>query len=205
MVGFEDYHGSRQQEHLAKHTSKIICDDHICDPSWNNFAQNLLSQRLKTQLELFASRREPLSEFSLIARFGVFYVVDASLTLGDLHQRVNIGELSNLIVKNRMYRKGKRPQYERRETNEESNLGFAKVKLPKSDHAEDSNKCRKLTTLNRNKNGLSVGYLGTLETDRPTDLKLQLRNILKKRGYHPMQHSVLKSDSQYFWKNSIWK
>ena len=82
MVGFDNYHGSRQIDHVGRQTSKIICGNHTNDPTWNEFAHCLLYERLEIQVS--SKPREELSEFFLIARFGVFYAVDASITLNEL-------------------------------------------------------------------------------------------------------------------------
>ena len=204
MVGYEDYHGFRQEEHLARQTSKIICNSHGFDPTWLCFAQTLFYQRLTTQLQLFLKNKKSSCELSLVARFGVFYVVDASLTLSELHQRISIGELSALLVKNRMYRKGERQQPKSIATYECHEGAGKKIKLLKSDHVQDiENKSRKVATLRRNKNGLASAYVGTLETTRPLDLKLPFKDILKKRGYHQVCESDIRSDSPYFWKIGI--
>ena len=46
MVGFDNYHGSRQIDHVGRQKSKIICDNHTNDPTWNEFAHCLLYERL---------------------------------------------------------------------------------------------------------------------------------------------------------------
>ena len=202
MVGFDNYHGSKQIDHVGRQTSKIICGNHINDQTWNEFAHCLLYERLEMQLS--SKPREESSEFFLVARFGVFYAVDASITLNELHQKVTIGELSQLLFKNRMYRKGFRPDYKLRPSSELENQNFQKVKLEKRNESSLSDeKSRKLKTLRRNKKGLAAGYVSTLETDRPLDLKLQFKDILKKRGYWPVQHSLIKPDNNYLWKISI--